>query len=111
MTRPIVPAPAPARRPIDIPGLIAVIVAGIALLPGLAVFLIGLIPEMNAIWWLGIVLLPLLGFAGAVAIVLGIVGIVLGARRGSRSVLSIVGIVLGVVTIAPIAYIFFSSLG
>jgi hypothetical protein len=100
-----------SRRPLDVPGLIAVIIAGAALVPGLLVFLIGLIPEMNAIWWLGIVLLPILGFAGAIAVVLGIVGIVIGPRRGSRVVLSIVGIVLGVLTIAPIAYIFFSSVG
>jgi hypothetical protein len=111
MTHPPVPTSVAPKRPLDIPGLIAVIIAAIALIPGIVVFLIGLIPEMNAIWWLGIVLLPLFGIAGAVAIVLGIVGAVLGARRRSRYILSIVGIVLGVLTIAPIVYIFLSSVG
>lgn len=106
---PPVPPAAPAKRPLDLFGVIAVCVAGVVLLPALLVFLVGLIPEMNAIWWLGIVLIPILGIAGALAVILGIVGVVVAARRRSRYVLSIIGIVLGVLMIAPIALLFFSS--
>jgi hypothetical protein len=95
---------APARRRLDVPGLIAVIIVGVVLAPALIVLLIGLIPSMNAIWWLGIVLIPILGVAGAIAIVLGVVGLV--ARRGTARVLSILGIVLGLVALLPIAWLF-----
>lgn len=106
-TPPVFP---PSRRPVDVLGIVAVCVAGAVLLPSLFVFLIGLIPSMNAIWWLGIVLLPILAMAGAVAIVLGIIGVVVGVRRRTRYVLSIVGGVLGILMIAPIAWLFFDSL-
>jgi hypothetical protein len=97
------PAPAPsARRPFDVLGLIAVIVALIVIIPTLAVFLIGLVPEMNAIWWLGIVLIPALALAGAVALILAIIGIVVGASRRSRYVLSVLGAVLGILMVLPI---------
>lgn len=107
MAEPQPPAP---RRVIDVIGIVSLCVAGIVLLPALGVLLIGLIPEMNAIWWLGIILLPIMGVAGAVAAVLGIVGIVVAVRRGGRYVLSIAGIVLGLLLIAPIAFLFFGSI-
>jgi hypothetical protein len=103
------PLPAPARRPVDVFGIVAVCVAGVALAPALLVFLVGLIPSMNAIWWLGIVLIPLIAIAGVLAAVLGVVGLVIGLRRRSRFVLSIVGIVLGLVLLFPYAYLFLSS--
>lgn len=100
------PAPVPAaRRPFDVLGLIAVIIALIALIPTLAVFLIGLVPEMNAIWWLGIVLIPALAIAGAVALILAIIGIVVGASRRSRFVLSVIGAVLGILMLVPMVAI------
>lgn len=92
-----------ARRPVDVLGIIAIVVAAIVLVPSIGILLIGLIPEMNAIWWLGIVVIPLAGIAGAIAIVLGIIGIVVAVRRGGRYVVSIVGIVLGVLAALPIA--------
>jgi hypothetical protein len=106
MTTPPQPA---IRRPLDILGLVGVIIAAVALLPAVLVLLIGLVPEMNAIWWLGIVLIPILGFAGAVAIVLGIVGIIVAVRRRGRFVLSIIAIVLGLLAAFPIAWLALSG--
>jgi hypothetical protein len=100
---------APARRPFDVLGLIGVIVGGLGVLPALLVFVIGLVPEMNAIWWLGIVLIPLLGITGLIALVLGVIGVVVGVRRRGRYVMSIVAIVLGVVSAAPISLLWITS--
>lgn len=112
-TPPIVPDPqaAPARRPLDALGIASVSVASVVLLPSLLLFLVGLIPSMNAIWWLGIMLIPPLGIAGLLAVILGIVGVLIAVRRSGRSLLSVIGIVLGVVAIVPIAWLFLSSLG
>jgi hypothetical protein len=101
--------PTARRRGVDVLGLIGVILAGLALLPSLAVFLIGLIPEMNAIWWLGILIIPALGIVGAVVAVLGVIGLILGIRARGRYALSIVAIVLAIVLIAPIALLYFGS--
>lgn len=107
MTTPApMPAPARPRRRLDVLGLIAVIVAALVLLPSLAVFLIGLIPEMNAIWWLGIVLLPFLAIAGIIALVLGVIGVIVAVRRGTRFALSIIGGVLGILMLVPLALIY-----
>lgn len=103
------PHPAPARRPTDVLGIIGVIIGAIGLLPSLAVLLIGFAPEMQAIWWLGIVLVPILGFTGLVALVLGVVGVIVAVRRRGRFALSIIAIVIGVVSIAPIALLWFGS--
>jgi hypothetical protein len=98
------PPPAPASRR-DVLGMIAVVVGAAGLLPGLLVFLVGLIPSMNAIWWLGLVLIPLLAVLGVAALVLGVVGIVRAARRHGRFVLSVIGLVLGLVLVAPAAWL------
>lgn len=103
-TPPVEPA---QKRRLDVLGLIAVIVAALAIVPALLVFLIGLIPEMNAIWWLGIILIPILGVAGVVALVLAIIGVIVAARRGARFVLSVIGGALGILLLLPIAAIFF----
>lgn len=104
------PVPPPAvRRPYDVLGIVAVCLGGIALIPGLLVFLVGLIPSMNAIWWLGIILIPLLGIAGAVVIALGVIGVIVAVRRGAPPAFSITGIVLGVILVAPIALLWFGS--
>lgn len=108
------PYPAPARaarRPLDILGLIGLIVAALALLPALFVLGVGFIPEMNAIWWLGIILIPILAIAGAIALVLGVIGIPVAVRRGGSFVLSIVAIVLGAVALFPLGWLWLSSLG
>lgn len=104
------PAPEPMRKKgFDILGLIAVIIAMIGLMPTLFVFLIGLIPEMNAIWWLLIAIIPLLGIGGALVLILAIIGLIVGITKKRRYGLSITGIVLGVMMLVPIGLIAFSS--
>lgn len=103
------PPAAPARRRVDVLGLIAVILAGVGLVPTLLVFLIGLIPEMNAIWWLGIVIIPLLAIGGIIVGILGISGVVLGIRRRTRYALSVIGVALGLLMLAPAAWVYLSS--
>jgi len=104
------PAPQPARKKgFDVLGLIAVIVATVGLVPTLFVFLIGLIPEMNAIWWLLIAIIPLLGIGGALVLILAIIGLIVGITKKRRYGLSITGIVLGVMMLVPIGLIAFSS--
>lgn len=102
--------PAPARRPVDVLGIVAVSLAGVVLVPTLLVFLIGLIPEMNAIWWVGIVILPILLLAGAVVAVLAAVGIVVAVRRRGPRATSVVGLVLGILMLSPMLFIWGGSL-
>ncbi|WJL94256.1 hypothetical protein QSU92_09615 [Microbacterium sp. ET2] len=103
------PAPQPARKGFDILGLIAVIIAMVGLVPTLFVFLIGLIPEMNAIWWLLVALIPMLGIGGALVLLLAIIGLIVGITRKRRYGLSITGIVLGLMMLVPIGLLSFSS--
>lgn len=103
------PPPPDARRPVDVLGIVAVVLAALVLVPVLAVFLIGLIPEMNAIWWLGIVLLPVMTVIGALTIVLAILGIVLRSRRRLSAVPSIVGLILGILLIVPGVWVLLGS--
>lgn len=104
------PAPQPVRKKgFDILGLIAVIIAMIGLMPTLFVFLIGLIPEMNAIWWLLVALIPMLGIGGALVLLLAIIGLIVGITRKRRFGLSIAGIVLGLMMLVPIGLLYVSS--
>lgn len=104
------PAPEPVRKKgFDILGLIAVIIAMIGLMPTLFVFLIGLIPEMNAIWWLLVAVIPMLGIGGALVLLLAIIGLIVGITRKRRFGLSIAGIVLGLMMLVPIGLLYFSS--
>lgn len=104
------PAPQPVRKKgFDILGLIAVTIAMIGLMPTLFVFLIGLIPEMNAIWWLLVALIPMLGIGGALVLLLAIIGLIVGITRKRRFGLSIAGIVLGLMMLVPIGLLYFSS--
>jgi hypothetical protein len=89
------------RRASDGFGIVAIILAAFILLPALMIFLIGLAPGMNAIWWLGIVLLPIMGFLGLVAAIVGAIGIVLRVRAGRRPTLSIIGAALGILLVLP----------
>lgn len=98
--------PAPRRR-VDVLGIIAVVVGLLGLLPSLVIFLIGVMPEMQMIFWLLIVTIPLLGFGGAIAVILGIIGIIVAVRRRTRFVWSIIGVVLGVLMLVPIALLYF----
>ncbi|WP_322410471.1 hypothetical protein [Microbacterium invictum] len=105
------PAPQGApKKGFDILGLIAVIIAMVCLLPTLFVFLVGLIPEMNAIWWLLIVMIPALGIGGALVLILAIAGLIVGVMRQRRFGLSITGIVLGMLMVVPIGLLYFSSM-
>lgn len=90
------------RVPRDSLGLIAIILASIVYTPALVVFLIGLIPDLNLIWWTGILIIPLLAVVGVIVLILAVIGIVIGVRRHGRYILSIIGVVLGVLAIAPI---------
>lgn len=98
-----------ARRPFDVVGLIGLVVGALGLLPALTVLLVGLIPEMNAIWWLGLVLIPLLGITGVIALGLGVIGVVVGVRRHGRYTLAIIAIVIGLVSVAPISLLWVTS--
>ncbi|NYF18009.1 putative membrane protein [Microbacterium sp. AK009] len=103
-------APQPVRKKgFDILGLIAVIIAMVGLMPTLFVFLIGLIPEMNAIWWLLVALIPMLGIGGAVVLLLAIIGLIVGLTRKRRFGLSIAGLALGLLMLVPIGLLYFSS--
>ncbi|MFG6279149.1 hypothetical protein [Microbacterium sp. 5K110] len=97
------------QRATDSLGIVAVILAAFVLLPVLMIFLIGLAPGMNAIWWLGIVLLPIMAFLGIVALVIGAVGIVRRVRRHRTPVLSIVGAGLGLLLVLPGVWVLFST--
>ncbi|BAJ75384.1 uncharacterized conserved protein [Microbacterium testaceum StLB037] len=104
------PPPASPRRPADVFGIVAVVLAAVVLLPTLFVFLVGLIPEMNAIWWLGIILLPFLLLGGVIVVVLAVIGIVVAIRRGGRRAWSITAVGLGILMLVPPGYVWFSSL-
>lgn len=99
------PPPVAARRPADVLGIIAACIAAVVIVPTLAVFVIGLVPEMNAIWWLGIVLLPLLVLDGIVVILLSVIGLIVAARREGRRAWSIVALGLGILMLVPAALI------
>lgn len=99
------PPPVAVRRPADVLGIIAVCVSAVVLLPTIAVFLVGLIPAMNAIWWLGIVLLPLLVLDAVVVLLLAVVGLIVAARRAGRREWSIAALVLGILMLVPAALV------
>lgn len=95
------PPPATNRRPFDVLGLVAAILSAVLLVPTLFVFVVGLVPEMNAIWWLGIILLPLLFVDGVVVILLSVVGLIVAARRAGRRAWSVVALGLGILMLVP----------
>ncbi len=96
------------RRATDALGIVAIILAAFILLPALMIFLIGLAPGMNAIWWLGIVLLPIMGFLGLVAVAVGAIGIVVRVRAHRSPILSIIGAALGILLVLPSLWVLFS---
>ncbi|KZE42439.1 hypothetical protein [Microbacterium sp. T32] len=97
------------RRASDGFGIVSIILAAFILLPALMIFLIGLAPGMNAIWWLGIVLLPIMAFLGLVIVIVGTIGIVLRVRAGRRPTLSIIGAALGILLVLPVLWVLFST--
>jgi hypothetical protein len=106
MPHPDAPAPAAPRRRVDVLGIVAVTLGLIGLLPSLVIFLIGLMPEMQMIFWLLIVTIPILGIGGVIALILGVIGIIVGVRRRTRYVWSIVGVVLGILMLLPIVILY-----
>jgi hypothetical protein len=104
-----VPAPAPPRRKADVLGIVAVILGIVGLAPSLVIFLIGLMPDMQMIFWLLIVTIPILGIGGALAVILGLIGVIVGIRRRSRYVWSVIGVVLGVLMLVPIGILYFGQ--
>ncbi|MEN2738762.1 hypothetical protein ABCS02_13305 [Microbacterium sp. X-17] len=112
MTHPyeVRPVGAAPRRGVDILGLTAVIVGAVGLVPGLLVFLVGLIPSMNAIWWLGLIILPLMAVVGIVTLLLGLIGIWIASVRRGRWVLSAIGVVLGIIQVLPVAWMYLDAL-
>jgi hypothetical protein len=102
-------APAPTRRGADVLGIVAVILGLLGLLPSLVIFLIGLLPDMQMIFWLLIVTLPILGIGGVIALILGVIGIIVGVRRHTRYVWSIIGAGLGILMLVPIGVLYFGQ--
>ena len=98
MTASVSPAspPAPTARRIPILGIIAFVVAFIALAPSLAILLIGFLPEMATIWWLLIVTMPFSIIVGAIALVLAVIALILDIR--ARRVL-VWSLVLSLITV------------
>jgi hypothetical protein len=103
---PLASAPAPSRRRADVPGIVSVIIGVLGVLPSLVIFLIGLTPDMQMIFWLLIVTIPILGVGGVIALILGVIGIIVGVRRRTRYVWSIIGVVLGILLLVPIAVLY-----
>lgn len=103
------PAPAAPRRRVDVLGIVAVVLGLVGLLPSLGIFLIGLLPDMQMIFWLLIVTIPILGIGGLLALVLGVIGIIVGVRRGARYVWSIIGVVLGILMLVPVGLLYFGQ--
>jgi hypothetical protein len=101
--------PATKRRRADVLGIVAVIFGLLGLLPSLVIFLIGLMPDMQMIFWLLIVTIPILGIGGVIALILGVIGIVVGVKRRSRYVWSIIGVALGTAMLVPIGSLYFGQ--
>ncbi len=102
-------APASPRRPADVLGIVAVILAAVLVIPTLFVYVVGLVPEMNAIWWVGIILLPLLFADGVLVIVLSVIGLIVAVRRAGRRAWSIVALGLGILMLVPALLILMPS--
>jgi hypothetical protein len=106
MPNPEAPTLATPRRRADVLGIVSVILGLLGVLPSLVIFLIGLTPDMQMIFWLLIVTIPILGIGGVIALILGVIGIIVGVRRGTRYVWSIIGVVLGILMLVPIAVLY-----
>jgi hypothetical protein len=104
------PPPVSPRRPADVVGIVAVVLATVVILPSLFVFLVGLLPDMNAIWWLGLFLIPVVMVGGPVVVVVAVIGLIVAARRGGRRAWSIVALGLGILMLVPYAFAWFASL-
>jgi hypothetical protein len=103
------PAPPTTRRRVDVTGIVAVIFGLVGLLPSLLIFMIGLMPDMQMIFWLLIVTIPIFGIGGAIALILGVIGIIVGVKRRTRYVWSVIGVVLGILMLVPVGLLYFGQ--
>ncbi len=93
MTTPAPAASAPRRSAL---GLASIIATGIGLVIVGVMVLVSFIPEMSAILWLLIVVIPIVMVAAFIGLVLGIIGIVVAVRRSQSVVLPVLGVVLAI---------------
>ncbi|WP_434809874.1 hypothetical protein [Microbacterium sp. bgisy189] len=77
-------------------GVVAVIVACLSIVPGIAVLALTATVDENFVWFL-FAALPIAILGGALAAVLGIVGLVIAFTRKAGYVWPIVGTVLGLI--------------
>lgn len=103
------PAPASRRARADVLGVVAVILGIVGLAPSVLIFLVGLLPDMQMIFWLLIVTIPILGIGGVIALILGVIGIIVGVRRRTRYMWSVIGVALGILMLAPIGLLYFGQ--
>lgn len=97
----------PLARRLDGVGMAAVILVAAITVPAPVLYLLSFIPELSWIGWLvGLFFIPVAAGAGIIAALLGVVGIVVGKRRGSRIGLSVLGLVLGLVMTLPAVVMF-----
>ncbi|WP_143740708.1 hypothetical protein [Microbacterium sp. SZ1] len=94
--------PPPRRRRALGCGIAATVVALVGIVPTAIVFVLASTIDPNY-GWLLFVTLPIAVFFGAVALVLGIIGIVLARADRGGYAWPIVGVVLGVVQLLPAA--------
>ncbi|MCI2956120.1 hypothetical protein MN032_00315 [Agromyces atrinae] len=99
MTTPVVP---PKRRVSGF-GIASLIVSALGLIPLVVVFLIGLIPDMMAIYWLLIVLGPFAAITALIATILGIIAVVLAARAHAPLALPITALLVGATTVVALS--------
>lgn len=71
----------------------------VAILPVGIILLIAMIPDMWAILWLLIVVIPVTIGLAIIALILGILGLIPPLNRGRSVVLSIIGTVLSAVVV------------
>ncbi|WZH35245.1 MAG: hypothetical protein PIR02_10685 [Microbacterium enclense] len=92
---------APVRPRADVLGIVAVVVASLAFLPFPVLLAAGFVPALDGVGWYGLLLFPAAALVAAVALLLSIIGIVVGSRRGSPIVASVVAVVIALFALAP----------
>lgn len=88
---PATAAPATTTNRLSILGLVSVIVVAIAIVPILVIVLVSLLPDMQAILWTLIIVLPFAGLLAAIALIIGALGLIPALNRGRSPVLPILG--------------------
>jgi hypothetical protein len=93
---------ASAPRRADVLGIVGTILGAVVTIPSVGIFLIGLAPEWNPIWWLLLPAIPALAVTGVIALLLGLAGLITARQRGGRFAFSLVAVVLGAAMTVPI---------